>query len=57
MRSLFKDLTRTPSNLPRWTDTGPYEPIPARYHSVKTSGLETMIEPGDQTFDISVTGK
>jgi hypothetical protein len=40
-----------------WEDTGPYVAIPARYHSVKTSGLETMIEPGDQTFDISLTGK
>ncbi len=50
-------LTRTLSNLPRWTDTGPYVPIPARSHPVKTSGLETVIEPGDQTFDISLTGK
>lgn len=40
-----------------WEDTGPYVPIPARYGSVKTSGLETTIEPGDQTFEISLTGK
>jgi hypothetical protein len=40
-----------------WEDTGPYVPIPARYGSVKTSGLETMIEPRHQTFDISLTGK
>lgn len=40
-----------------WEDTGPYVPIPARYGSVKTSGLETMIAPGEQTFDISLTAK
>lgn len=38
-----------------WEDTGPYVPIPRRYHAVKTSGLETTIEPGEQTFDISLT--
>jgi hypothetical protein len=40
-----------------WEDTGPHVPIPARYGSVKTSGLETTIEPGEQSFDISLTGK
>lgn len=35
-----------------WEDVGPYVPIPNRYGSVKTSGLEFLIEPGSQTFDI-----
>lgn len=38
-----------------WEDTGPYVPIPKRYGSPKTSGLEVMIEPGEQTFDIRLT--
>lgn len=38
-----------------WEDTGPYVPIPRRYHSVKTSGLGTIVEPGEQTFDIGLT--
>jgi hypothetical protein len=40
-----------------WEDTGPYVPIPHRHGSVKTSGLEYEIKPGDQTFDISLTTK
>ena len=32
-------------------------PILTRFHSVKTSGLETMIEPGGQTFDILLKDK
>lgn len=35
-----------------WEDTGPYVPIPKRYGSPKTSGIECMIEPGEQTFEI-----
>jgi hypothetical protein len=37
-----------------WEDTGPYVPIPKRYGSVKTSGLEYTIVPGEQTFDIAL---
>lgn len=38
-----------------WQDTGPYVPIPRRYGSVKTSGIECTIKPGAQTFDIRLT--
>jgi hypothetical protein len=38
-----------------WEDAGPYVPIPARYRSPKTSGIECMIAPGTQTFDIVLT--
>lgn len=38
-----------------WEDTGPYVPIPARYGSPKTSGLECTIGPGGQNFDITLT--
>lgn len=37
-----------------WEDTGPYVPIPARYGSPKTSGIEYTIIPGRQTFDITL---
>lgn len=37
-----------------WEDTGPYVPIPERYHSPQTSGLMLEIRPGDQTFDITL---
>lgn len=37
-----------------WEDTGPYVPIPERYHSPQTSGLVYEIRPGDQTFDITL---
>jgi hypothetical protein len=40
-----------------WEDTGPYVPIPHRYGSVKTAGLEDEATPGDQTFDIPLRGK
>lgn len=39
-----------------WEDTGPYIPIPERYHSPQTSGLVHEILPGDQTFDIALEG-
>lgn len=35
-----------------WEDTGAYVPIPERYGSPKTSGLECAVRAGDQTFDI-----
>ena len=38
-----------------WKDPGPYVPIPKRYHSVSTSGLECLVTGGDQTFDIKLT--
>ena len=38
-----------------WEDTGPYVPIPKRYASPKTSGLEYTITPGEQMFDIVLT--
>lgn len=38
-----------------WEDTGPYVPIPKRYGSPKTSGIECTIKPGEQTFDIRLT--
>ena len=38
-----------------WEDTGPYVPIPARYASPKTSGIECTIAPGEQAFDIELT--
>jgi hypothetical protein len=38
-----------------WEDTGRYVPIPERYRSPQTSGLETMIVPGPQTFDLILT--
>jgi hypothetical protein len=37
-----------------WEDTGPYVPIPERYHGPKTSGLVCEIHPGDQTHDIAL---
>lgn len=40
-----------------WEDTGPYVPIPARYHSPRTSGLVYEIRPGAQTFDIALEGQ
>ena len=39
-------------NLIGWEDTGPYVPIPKRYGSPKTSGLEFTIDAGEHTFDI-----
>lgn len=38
-----------------WVDTGPFVPIPKKYASPETSGLEYRIIPGDQTFDIVLT--
>ena len=38
-----------------WEDTGPYVPIPQRYANPKTSGLEHMLAPGPQTFNIDLT--
>ena len=40
-----------------WEETGAYVPIPSRYNSVKTSGLELAVESGDQVFDIVLTRK
>lgn len=38
-----------------WGDAGPYVPIPSRYASPTSSGLEVMIVPGAQTFDIELS--
>ncbi len=40
-----------------WEATGPSVPILTSCHSVKNSGLEAMIEPGGQTFDILLKEK
>jgi len=37
-----------------WEDTGPYVPIPERYGSPHTSGLECTIVGGTQAFNISL---
>jgi hypothetical protein len=37
-----------------WVDLGPYVPIPKKYGTPSTSGLEYTIVPGDQTFDIEL---
>lgn len=38
-----------------WGNAGPYVPIPSRYASPTSSGLEVTIGPGEQTFDIDLT--
>lgn len=38
-----------------WGDAGPYVPIPLRYASPTTSGIEVTIVPGVQTFDIDLS--
>jgi hypothetical protein len=35
-----------------WDDYGPYVAIPRRYGAPHTSGLEFIIKPGEQSFDI-----
>lgn len=37
-----------------WEDEGPYVPIPERYGSVQTSGIEAVISAGEQTLDITL---
>ncbi len=32
-----------------------YVPLPPRYQDAKTSGLNTTVEPGEQTYDIALT--
>ena len=38
-----------------WGNAGPYVPIPSRYASPTSSGLEVTIVPGMQTFDIALS--
>lgn len=41
--------------IAEWGNAGPYVPIPSRYASPTSSGLEVTIGPGEQTFDIDLT--
>ena len=41
--------------IAEWGDAGPYVPIPSRYASPTSSGLEMTIVPGVQAFDIELS--